>query len=157
MEPHPDAEEGPRPERGRATSCGRCWRHLCGTAVCSVGICLVVVGYIVLGALLFRQVEGDAEQEQHARAAAARAALDRSVAESRRQAVERLWNITFTLNVLHKANWTSLTSRQLQRFQTELLAAAAENETAQVPERWGFTGSFLYSLTVITTIGEYLF
>jgi hypothetical protein len=89
----------------------------------------------------------------------------------RHQTVERLWSITESLNILYRENWTRVVEKELRRYSEELLTslirqhnladeAAASRKRHQDDgkpphlEQWTFAGSFLYSLTVITTIGE---
>lgn len=81
----------------------------------------------------------------------------------RQETVDRLWALTESLNILYRKNWTRVAERELERFSEHLLSTArqqdqtAASRDAKVaqPHRWSFAGSFLYSLTVITTIGQY--
>ena len=97
----------------------------------------------------------------------------------RRQVVEQLWQITEKLNILYKDNWTALADREMVKFQTELFAQKTEldtfskeqpakfvvtshNDNADAPilvtrdeDDWSFASSFLYSLTLITTVGKF--
>lgn len=89
----------------------------------------------------------------------------------RQQTVEKLWDITEKLNILYKDNWTALAEREMIKFQTELLAAqkkslsdqkttkassqkGEEQEYLKASQEWSFAESFLYSLTLITTVGK---
>jgi hypothetical protein len=94
----------------------------------------------------------------------------------RQQTVERLWDITEKLNILYKDNWTALADREMVKFQTELFShhkkaeaivartreedeyAANKVESAAsnggVTDEWSFPSSFLYSLSLITTVGK---
>lgn len=91
--------------------------------------------------------------------------------ELRARTVEKLWSITEDLNVLYKENWTRLAAREVLEFQENLARGLNLKRTSsydQVPpmpprsyhadrrphsRRWTFSGSLLYSLTLITTIG----
>ena len=97
----------------------------------------------------------------------------------RHQVVEKLWEITEKLNILYKDNWTALADREMVKFQTELFAQqkheldfaddsynepSIEVRSDQEPpktmrsrDEWSFASSFLYSLTLITTVGKDLF
>ena len=81
----------------------------------------------------------------------------------RQQTVEKLWDITEKLNILYKDNWTALAEREMIKFQTELLAQKKENSVKtqkltkieqKAEKDWSFSESFLYSLTLITTVGK---
>jgi hypothetical protein len=88
--------------------------------------------------------------------------------------VEKLWSITEDLNILYKENWTRLAAQEVLKFQDTLVrnlkvygsggmivktAGGAGNGGSiyysHHHHRWSFSSSFLYSLTLITTIGKY--
>ena len=95
----------------------------------------------------------------------------------RQQTVEKLWEITEKLNILYKDNWTALADREMVKFQTELFAQKTELDTfskeqpakfvvtsnhhdepilvTRDEDDWSFASSFLYSLTLITTVGKF--
>jgi hypothetical protein len=94
--------------------------------------------------------------------------------EIRLRTVEKLWSITEDLNILYKENWTRLAAQEVLKFQDTLMrsfrgygdggviiktAAGAGNGGSiyyshHHHHRWSFSSSFLYSLTLITTIGK---
>jgi hypothetical protein len=95
--------------------------------------------------------------------------------ESRTKTVENIWDITVSLNILYRDNWTRLAAQELSRFQDQLVqrlteemslqhgtqpsGAGREQQTQErrlnsSPYEWNFARAFLYSLTVLTTIGE---
>lgn len=85
----------------------------------------------------------------------------------RQETVDRLWTITESLNILYKDNWTRVAERELLQFSEDLLNSFKEGQEESVAvvkdksthprNQWTFAGSFLYSLTVITTIGKFFF
>ena len=106
----------------------------------------------------------------------------RAAKELRHRTAERLWKITEELNILYKDNWTALANREIVKFQKELFAAellqlkgrrrasfqnggggggsrtrAGTGERTAAPSAaaaWSFSDSFLYSLSLITTVGK---
>ncbi|XP_050091930.1 TWiK family of potassium channels protein 7 isoform X2 [Anopheles aquasalis] len=75
--------------------------------------------------------------------------------------MDRLWSITEDLNILYKENWTRLAAQEVLHFQDTILRAVRASRTQQVtnvqqntrPYKWTYASAFLYSLTLITTIG----
>ena len=79
--------------------------------------------------------------------------------------IERLWNITETLNVLYKDNWTVMTNVELIQFQSELTVSLGrvkgEERCQGVGERrpgmgrdFSLTRAFFYCLSLATTVGR---
>lgn len=101
--------------------------------------------------------------------------------DAREQTVESIWEITEHLNILYRENWTRLAEQEITRFQDRLVEKIMEDMHAnsqttrtytgdkgrkdidsgpstepKPPDyEWNFAKAFLYSLTVLTTIGEY--
>ena len=91
--------------------------------------------------------------------------------EIRSQTVEKLWSITEDLNILYKENWTRLAAQEVLKFQENLVksfksyGSGVTIKNGNSPgatavyythhqHHWSFASSFLYSLTLITTIGK---
>lgn len=67
---------------------------------------------------------------------------------------------TEKLNVLYERNWTRLVDEQLRLFEARIAEAVKNQQTSTtgtaVDLHWSFPTSLLYSLTIITTIGNYI-
>ncbi|KFM68783.1 TWiK family of potassium channels protein 7, partial [Stegodyphus mimosarum] len=136
----------PKKTKSNKASPGKC-RRCCGkfaTFLFShVGLCALVIGYSIMGAFAFRALEAPYEEQKASQ-----------VSHLRQETVRRLWEITDKLNVLYKDNWTGLVEAEVRRFQKDLILAVKEGyDGKEGPgQQWSFSGAFLYSLTVITTI-----
>lgn len=97
--------------------------------------------------------------------------------DARSKTVENIWEITVSLNILYRENWTRLAAQEILKFQNELM----QRVTTEMASQYGvsyremalgeFTGNdisnhyeeydwnlalaFFYSLTVLTTIGKF--
>lgn len=121
---------------------------------------------------------------QHQNLTAAWTAAAAAIEQSRTRTVETIWEITVNLNILYRENWTRLASQELNRFQEDLirrLTQQMEIESAAVsyhtgssgaidhsgggggggddssvdgPFEWNMATSFLYCLSILTTIGK---
>ena len=73
---------------------------------------------------------------------------------------QKLWNITEELNILYEQNWTKMADDILHRFQEHVYQAVKDGswdgQDVEADVRWSFAGSLLYSITVISTIGEWV-
>lgn len=149
--------------------------------VTNLGICILLFGYTLIGSVIFLAIEGG-NSIQHQMLATTSLATNlnykrqfNSTAElktkndkAREKTVENIWDITVSLNILYRDNWTRLAAQEITRFQDELLKSLEEEmshqQTAQQRKslgkrsqenyEWTFAKSFLYSLTVLTTIGK---
>jgi len=91
--------------------------------------------------------------------------LNRDVVMMRNLHIELLWNITATLNVLHRDNWTHVAAQIMDRYTREVYIATKMNgwdldnlsDENESEMQWSYAGALLYSITVITTIGKYYF
>ncbi|XP_038120069.1 uncharacterized protein LOC119770036 [Culex quinquefasciatus] len=92
----------------------------------NLGICTLLFGYTLLGSFIFLAIEGGANQMQqrmlastnrHLKPVSTRSdnhTLSQQVLldalEARQRTVENIWDITVSLNILYKENWTSRSS-----------------------------------------------
>lgn len=161
MEKCPDR----RQHRAKEKKDKGCWccRKLLAILFSQLGLCGLVLGYTVFGAYLFRYLEAPYEMQRASK-----------VVSMRNFTVQKLWNITDKFNVLYKENWTALVSAEIAVFQQQLLAAVRDgydgqetlprspnasphhspSHQATQQQQWTLSSAFLYSLTLITTIGK---
>ncbi|XP_052895141.1 potassium channel subfamily K member 10-like [Anopheles moucheti] len=146
------------------TLCG-CQQAPKSQCASALGVLVLVLAYTALGSVLFVTLEGDGEDgdiiETSVAASKPYPRHDLVSAEMRLKTVDRLWSITEDLNILYKENWTRLAAQEILHFQDTIIRAVRASRTQQVtnvqqntrPYKWTFASAFLYSLTLITTIG----
>ncbi|RWS15117.1 TWiK family of potassium channels protein 7-like protein, partial [Dinothrombium tinctorium] len=110
-----------------------------------VGLCALVVGYMVCGAFLFQKLENEPQHERIDK-------LREAVNALKKQKLENMWNATDYYNTLFKHNWTAVVKSELKTFQKSLIEQISEGYNPKYKDKWTFSGSFLFSLTVITSI-----
>ncbi|KAL3252108.1 hypothetical protein MRX96_054921 [Rhipicephalus microplus] len=138
-------------EPRRSSRCSKC-RYYCRAGTTSLmshfGLCSLVVGYCVMGAFLFEFLEATNERNKRL-----------EMMRWRSNLADALWQLTSESRILDQTNWTGEAVARLRRFEVTLVQAVRKEgydgkEDAQL--QWSFTGALLYSIIVITTIGEYL-
>ncbi|XP_031330968.1 TWiK family of potassium channels protein 7 isoform X2 [Photinus pyralis] len=114
----------------------------------NIGIIGLVVGYTVAGAFIFIHIEGDQED-----------ILRRTISQQRNIKADTIWNITNFTNIFpeNERLWRTSVMRELEEYQVAIIDAVKHGfdgcDTIGTNTLWSFPGAFLYSLTVITTIG----
>lgn len=150
--------------------CSLCCSRLAAMLCSNVGVCVLVLLYTIAGAFVFTTIEGGdmalqiEQRPPPPRESAVMDSLRQHARGLRHETVERLWTITESLNILYRENWTRVAEQELIKFSEKLITRLHEDEpspqpaptTAHASYQWTFAGSFLYSLTVITTIGMLL-
>ncbi|KAK2582040.1 hypothetical protein KPH14_002745 [Odynerus spinipes] len=109
----------------------------------NVGIVCLVVGYTIVGAFLFTYIE-------------ARDSLDISgdVVRLRNVTAATLWKLTSKENIFSEGLWKRKVRAILESYQKRMVKAIRDGyDGVEEHKKWTFAGAFLYSLTVITTIG----
>lgn len=140
--------------------CCRCAHKRRASPLTCLAICFLVLTYNLLGGFLFLAIEGSTTEET-AVAASKPNLSQASSGDLRSKTVEKLWSITEDLNILYKENWTKLAAKELMDFQKVLMknmrGGALDGRLVyrqDIDYRWTFSSSFLYALTLITTIGK---
>ncbi|EDV92428.1 GH24916 [Drosophila grimshawi] len=145
--------------------CG-CQRAPKSHCISATGVLLLVLLYTAMGSIIFVTLEGELEDATALETAVAASKpyprTELANAEIRSRTVDRLWSITEDLNILYKENWTRLAAQEVQLFQDTLLRAVRQSKVYQPggvqmnapTHKWTYASAFLYSLTLITTIGE---
>jgi len=109
----------------------------------NVGVCVLVLGYLAVGAFMFKEIE-------------AQEGLGPDIiGRHRNLTILLLWNSTVTHNMLDKQTWTKEVESIIADFQAAIVEAESEGlEDVEANAKvWNYSGAFLYSITVITTIG----
>ncbi|CAJ0578901.1 unnamed protein product, partial [Mesorhabditis spiculigera] len=108
-----------------------------------VGLCALVVGYSSLGAFIFRAVEGPHELR-----------IQNQVAAERKKTIDIAWNATFRVNRLNEEQWKRIVHTQVNSFRATCYNAIRNGYDGKMfTPQWTLPGAFMYSLTIITTIG----
>ncbi|KAI6177360.1 Potassium channel subfamily K member 18 [Aphelenchoides bicaudatus] len=134
---------GRRHRRSKVTRVVNLIKRIIAFFFSHVGLCALVIGYGLLGAVVFRAVEGPHEEY-----------IQKEVSAARGRAINVAWNTTFSINKLDKSQWEKVVYAQVKIFQKKCMWAIRRGYDGKehgVSAQWTFTGSFLYSLTVITT------
>uniref|UniRef100_A0A1B0GH38 Putative twik family of potassium channel protein 7 n=2 Tax=Lutzomyia longipalpis TaxID=7200 RepID=A0A1B0GH38_LUTLO len=158
----------------------------------NLGICTLLFAYTLLGSFIFLAIEGGASTMQQKTLASTNRQMKPSptpvrsdnvtfspaaiqdTLEARQRAVENIWDITVSLNILYRENWTRLAALEIARFQEQLIKRLTDDIAAHGGQLgdsgspamgavivqsslgqeydWTFARAFLYSLTVLTTI-----
>lgn len=109
----------------------------------NVGIVCLVVGYTIAGAFLFTHIEGRNNLD-----------VAGDVIRLRNVTAATLWELTSEENVFSERIWKAKVRAILESYQRKMVTAIKNGyDGTEENKRWSFAGAFLYSLTVITTIG----
>uniref|UniRef100_A0A182K1R4 Potassium channel domain-containing protein n=1 Tax=Anopheles christyi TaxID=43041 RepID=A0A182K1R4_9DIPT len=124
----------------------------------NIGVCTLLLAYTLLGSFIFLAIEGGASQMQqrtlastnrhqkqlpvsnnnnnnnhHGRHDTANLTFPQLIlleaVEARQKTVENIWDITVSLNILYRENWTRLASMEIARFQEQFVNRLLEEMT----------------------------
>ncbi|VDI69717.1 potassium channel subfamily K, invertebrate [Mytilus galloprovincialis] len=113
-----------------------------------VGLTCLVIGYSIFGAIIFQSLEQGNEKQSRI-----------ITTNLRKETLNDLWNTTYLPDIFEKPNWTGRVENTLRLFEKQIYIATTQlgwdgiSDEAVGELHWSFTGSLLYSVTVITTIG----
>ena len=131
--------------QNRREKCASCCKRFIAFLFSTVGLSTLMVAYAIMGGFIFRQLEAEREEK-----------LKSGIVATRRWHVQRLWNVTIEMNVFFKDNWTAVADALFANYTQGVYTAATKHGWDGESEmQWTFAGALLYSVTVITTIGEW--
>lgn len=80
------------------------------------------------------------------------------VNSTRAHYVQKFWNLTLELNTFNKDEYHKIVMSELYEYQLKIVNYSRKGydgrDNLDYSAQWSFAGAFLYSLTVITTIGK---
>ncbi|CAG9791693.1 unnamed protein product [Diatraea saccharalis] len=134
----------PRRKRRLAARVRDCARQMLAFLFSNVGVIVLVVLYTIAGAFMFQAIEGAAQMER-----------ENNMTRERDNTAQYLWhNVTLTLNLFNETELKKRISVELHKYQGKVVSAARRGwDGGRSSRQWSFSSAFLYSLTVITTIG----
>ncbi|XP_026740320.1 potassium channel subfamily K member 15 [Trichoplusia ni] len=134
----------PRRKRRLASRIRDYVRGLLAFLFSNVGVIVLVVAYTIAGAFMFQAIEGGSEM-----------ALDKQMSRARTNISQYLWhNVTLALNLFNETEVKERISSELVHYQSTIVSAVHKGwDGGRSSRQWSFSSAFLYSLTVITTIG----
>ncbi|CAH2051553.1 unnamed protein product, partial [Iphiclides podalirius] len=134
----------PRRRRRLASRLRNYLRGLLAFLFSNVGVIVLVVAYTVAGAFMFQAIEGASEIERV-----------NNMTLERNNTAQYLWqNVTLALNLFNETALKHRISIELNKYQGKVVAAVRKGwDGGRSSRQWSFSSAFLYSLTVITTIG----
>ena len=165
---------------GRTYECEALFRESLRMLAGCIGICFLAAGYAAIGGFLFMAIESraaDAKTTETANVMSLTAVASNhswlpdsvrgQVDVARQETVTKLWQVTEKMNILYPENWTRQAAEEIVWFQEQIAKTilTAKNrsaspalavETASHGRReWTFARGLLYSVSLLTTVGEY--
>ncbi|XP_063368522.1 potassium channel subfamily K member 18 [Cydia amplana] len=133
----------PRRRRRLASRLRDYLRNFLAFLFSNVGVVVLVVAYTVAGAFMFRAIEGASEMER-----AHNMTLERD------NTAQCLWQDVLKVNIFNDTYLKHRISITIQQYQDKVVHAVKRGwDGGRSSRQWSFSSAFLYSLTVITTIG----
>ena len=114
-----------------------------------VGLVFAVIGYIALGGFIFQSIEGTHEQEK----AKNKTQVYDMINTRTENLVNEIWNMTSKSLIFHKKNYTKKIKEKIIDYQ--MVVITFKDTSNQSPAKWTYTGSLVYAVTIVTSIGHY--
>ncbi|CAB3256736.1 unnamed protein product [Arctia plantaginis] len=134
----------PRRKRRLASRIRDYVRGLLAFLFSNVGVIVLVLAYTIAGAFMFQAIEGGGEMERA-----------QNMTRARDNTAQHLWeNVTLALNLFNETELRERIGMEIKKYQKIVVTAVhAGWDGTRSSRQWSFSSAFLYSLTVITTIG----
>lgn len=132
-----------RRQRTWSYKCKEYFRQFIAFMFSNIGIIGLVVGYTIAGSFMFTALEKGSYKDR----------LE-EVRKIRNETADTMWSLT-CCDVFEEQIWRNIVHTNLIQFQGKIVnevLCGYEGEKV-TREQWSFSGSFLFSLSVITTIG----
>ena len=132
------------------SKCSSCVKKCLVFLLSYVGLITLVVAYSIFGGVIFMALEAPNEK-----------VVKTKVATVRLKYINDLYNEFDRMSIFHEENWTVRADRVLRRFQKDIHDLVTKDgwdgdQVEGTHAKWTFAGSLLFSVTVITTIGNEL-
>ena len=132
------------------SKCSRCVKKCLVFLLSYVGLITLVVAYSIFGGVIFMALEAPNEK-----------VVKTTVATVRLKYINDLYDEFDRMSIFHEENWTVRADRVLRRFQKDIHDLVTKDgwdgdQVEGTHAKWTFAGSLLFSVTVITTIGNEL-
>lgn len=150
-----ERQDSPLGRKKCAKKCVKCCKKFTTFLFSNIGLCSAVVAYSILGGFIFQNLEAPSE-------VLTRDLKRREVMLHRKRLAEELWDLVDDPVIFFHENFTHMAESILIKYQTAVLNAkqngwdGMDSDEDNAP-KWSFAGSLLYSVTVITTIGNALY
>lgn len=135
----------------RIEKCKNVFKKIMTFLFSRIGLCFVVVGYAAMGGFIFKSIEGNHELEK----AKIKTQADQLVNTKIDNLVMEIWNMTRYQLVFHEKNYTLRLKKKLIEYQKNLTIVLKEGNKLNSNNtfKWTYSGSVLYAITIVTTIG----
>lgn len=134
-------------ERTKSQKCTICCKKFTAFLFSTIGLSCLLVAYTIVGGFIFVELEAEYEKSKK-----------HNIVIQRKHHLQKLWNMTEEVNVFHPENWTILAEKILRDYERVVYQATKRDgwggNDEETELQWTFAGAMLYSITVVTTIGE---